>query len=201
MVKTDAYILIILSNRRFSLYTYRPNIHRDMKRRTLLTAFATPAIGATVIGTARAKQNPRKKREQVTEVVKDDRVGILIPADCLGGASGGSRQYLDGWLRARLTLQHDGDLQTDEAVRVRGSIGGEVEQRYGNGVWRAKVNFPSPYAYVQAFEPRFLYIPEAEVVARPIRGGRDRPILKSTAAVEIEGGDINVSGRRPVQCV
>ena len=78
--------------------------------------------------------------------------------------------------------------RTDEAVGVRGSIGGELKQRYGNRMWRAKVNFPSSYAYVQAFKPRFLYIPETEVVARPIRGGSDRPILKSIAAVEIEGG-------------
>lgn len=166
----------------------------------MLTALTTSTIGTSIIGTASAKQNQRNKRKQVTEVVKDDRAQILARADCLGGASGGARQYLEGELKARLTLQHDGDLQPDEAVYVRGSIGGEVEKRYGSGVWRAKVNFTSPYAYVQSFEPLFLYMPDAEVIARPIRGNNDQPTLKSPITVEIlvETNEVSMLGLRPV---
>lgn len=175
--------------------------NNNMNRRTVLGALATVGVGTSVFGTASAKQNRRNGEDQVVEVIKDDNAWILLPADCLGEVSRGRREYLEGWLKARLTLQHDGDLQGEEAVHVRGSIGGEVERRYGNGVWHVKVHFPSPYAYVQSIEPRYLYLPDAEVVARPIRGNRNRPTLKSSVAIDIEDDGINLTGRRPVQCI
>lgn len=166
-----------------------------MNRRTVLGALATVGVGTSIIGTASAKQNRGNREDRVVEVIKDDEAWFLLYADeCLGPVGSESqREYLEGTLKARLTLQHDGDLQGEEAVRVLGSIRGEVEPRYGEGVWRVKVHFNSQYGYFLGHRsPREIYVTDAEVVARPIRGN-EGPTLRAPAQVEIVNDRVGVS--------
>lgn len=177
-----------------------------MKRRAVLTAIGSASIGAASIGTATAQ--PGNAPDRVVETIRDDDAWIVLPADeCLGPVGGEGdyrREYLenqDRSVKARLTLQHDGDLEGEDPVRVLGSIGGELEPRYGSGVWRAQVHFGTQYGYVQSHSPpREIYLFDAEIVARPIRGDGDRPTLRAPVWVEIVEDQVGVSARAPADC-
>ena len=201
-VGSGEYIFIRLSREVLDITMIESN---DITRRAVLTAIAAASIGTAGVGTASAKpakgKEKRKGGTQVIERIHDNPPAVLNVNECLDGPSEFQREYLEGTLKANLILQHDGDLESDEAVRVRGSIGGELEPRYGSGVWRAQVHFGSQYGYVQSLgPPREIYVLDAEVVARPIRGDGDRPTIQAPVWIEIINGGVVVSGRGPAEC-
>lgn len=201
-VGSTEYVFIRLSR---EVLDITMNENNDITRRAVLAAIATASISTAGVGTASAKPGKGKEKgkgeTQVIEKIQDNPPAVLNVNECLNGPSEFQREYLEGTLKANLILQHDGDLESDEAVRVRGSIGGELEPRYGSGVWRAQVHFGSQYGYVHSLgPPREIFISDAEVIARPIRGNSDQPTIRAPASVEIINGGVVVSGIGPPEC-